>query len=80
MPDSENLSPARQDGRQADELRPIRFRNHIAPHRGGAFEFAAPDDPSSTAQIFTLTLSFSDADTDGVTVPPGTTGYLDLSS
>ena len=47
---------------------------------GGAFEFAAPDDPSSTAQIFTLTLSFSDADTDGVTVPPGTTGYLDLSS
>ncbi len=36
MSDSENSSEARQDGRQADELRPIRFQNHIAPHATGS--------------------------------------------
>ena len=29
-------SPARQDGRRPDELRPIRFQNHIAPHATGS--------------------------------------------
>lgn len=28
--------PARVDGRQANQLRPIRFQNHIAPHAAGS--------------------------------------------
>ncbi len=36
MSDSENSTGARQDGRQVDELRPIRFTNHIAPHATGS--------------------------------------------
>ena len=30
-------SPAlRADGRRADQLRPVRFQNHIAPHAAGS--------------------------------------------
>src|SRR5215471_6983032 len=29
-------SPSRSDGRRADELRPLRFYNHIAPHAHGS--------------------------------------------
>lgn len=36
MSESENASGTRQDGRQADELRPIKFTNHIAPHATGS--------------------------------------------
>jgi ribonuclease PH len=31
-----NLSQSRADGRRADELRPIRFQNHIAPYATGS--------------------------------------------
>jgi len=31
-----NLPAARPDGRQPDQLRPIRFQNHIAPHATGS--------------------------------------------
>ncbi len=31
-----NLSALRVDGRRADQLRPIRFQNHIAPHATGS--------------------------------------------
>ncbi len=36
MPDTEITSAARQDGRSADALRPIKFSNHIAPHATGS--------------------------------------------
>lgn len=32
----ENSIPARADGRKPDQLRPIRFQNHIAPHATGS--------------------------------------------
>lgn len=33
----DNLSPApRVDGRLPDQLRPVRFQNHIAPHATGS--------------------------------------------
>src|SRR5262249_56292103 len=36
-PSAPSLAPAlRADGRRADELRPIRFQNHIAPHATGS--------------------------------------------
>jgi ribonuclease PH len=33
---TENASAPRADGRMADQLRPIRFQNHIAPHAAGS--------------------------------------------
>jgi ribonuclease PH len=33
---TENSSARRGDGRTADQLRPIRFQNHIAPHAAGS--------------------------------------------
>lgn len=36
MSDAESSTGTRQDGRQADELRPIKFTNHIAPHATGS--------------------------------------------
>src|SRR5437899_1620345 len=36
-PQSSPLSPPlRADGRRADQLRPLRFQNHIAPHATGS--------------------------------------------
>src|SRR4030095_4686214 len=36
MTELSSAPPARADGRQPDELRPIRFQNHIAPHATGS--------------------------------------------
>lgn len=36
MSDNLTESPARPDGRRANELRPVRFHNHIAPHATGS--------------------------------------------
>jgi len=36
MNEPSSVPPARADGRQPDELRPIRFQNHIAPHATGS--------------------------------------------
>ncbi len=36
MSEAEIISPGRTDGRAIDQLRPIRFKNHIAPHATGS--------------------------------------------